>query len=448
MNKKAAGIDYLLPEGYDDPPPKFLKRGGMKNNYTPREEEIPQEPFYRHEKPKVLPTPRSASQDSSVYQHYGQHYGAQRRVPEPLEGRVPLRSQISAQKLGAPEHSRLETSSEEDQGETAEIPRKKKLSAIKLVRKEHPSLKKLREPSHPLENLVTLDQKEDRLPTVLREKLYRNDASLRSLLSQSHHHRDEDYFEQGLKRGPAPRHSHNHRHREEKDPTRNKKLKALHESAFDFSHRDDDHHHRGERATSASRQRKNKLSPIRNNPMGEESYRNFAQTISTLITNYSNPLGDYEPEMLISRFIEEIKSHHPILSKFSYRALKEIIQGCNILNIKNTEIYREKEHNEYSYVILYGEVFLKSKAFGFFKHCQIGDCVGEEALIDGNYTKQETAQVIDATALIEINQTFIDSFKEVIGEGYRGDYTLLLGMMRKSLTSKKGTKQRMILGKK
>ncbi len=106
-----------------------------------------------------------------------------------------------------------------------------------------------------------------------------------------------------------------------------------------------------------------------------------------MITNYSNPLGDCEPEVLVGRFIEEIKSHHPILSKFSYRALKEIIQGCNILNLKNTEIYREKEHNEYSYIILYGEVFLKNKAFGVFKHCQIGECVGEEALIDGNYTK-------------------------------------------------------------
>lgn len=109
--------------------------------------------------------------------------------------------------------------------------------------------------------------------------------------------------------------------------------------------------------------------------------------MSKLITNCQKGLNDADFEISIQELINEIKKNHPLLSKFSYVALKEIIKGCSIVNIKNQCLYKEKEHNEYAYIIIYGEVYLKSKTLGVFKQCSIGDSVGEEAVIDDIYTK-------------------------------------------------------------
>jgi len=205
----------------------------MRNNYTPRREEEEEErnqqrdsPFYRHERreksTKKLPTPRSISQDSSMYHHQYE----QRKGPGPLEGRVPLRNPAIAQrKKQTEEDSRFHEPEEEEEEEnqfgeeeeeeeemTREVPRKKKLAAVRVSRsrKEHPSLKKIKEMGPLRVDGRSLEQREDRLPTILREKLYKNDASLRSLLANQQH--DEYYDDAGSKRTLPVQNRHRNHH--------------------------------------------------------------------------------------------------------------------------------------------------------------------------------------------------------------------------------------------
>lgn len=223
IHRKSGGMEYELPESQQDiSPPKILKRGGMRNNYTPRREEDEernhQEPFYRHERRekshKKLPTPRSISQDSSMYHHQYE----QRKRPDPLEGRVPLRNPNIARKkqqieedsrLNEPEEEEGESQEEEEEEVTREVPRKKKLAAVRVSRKEHPSLKKIKEMGPLRVDGRSLEQREDRLPTILREKLYKNDASLRSLLSNQH---DDYYDDAGSKRTLPVQNRHRNHH--------------------------------------------------------------------------------------------------------------------------------------------------------------------------------------------------------------------------------------------
>lgn len=109
--------------------------------------------------------------------------------------------------------------------------------------------------------------------------------------------------------------------------------------------------------------------------------------MSKLIANCAKDLNDADFDIVIKEIIEEIKKYHPVLSKFSHVALKEILKGCTIVNIKNQCLYKEKEHNEFAYIIIYGEVYLKSKALGVFKQCSVGDTIAEEAVIEDLYTK-------------------------------------------------------------
>ena len=64
-----------------------------------------------------------------------------------------------------------------------------------------------------------------------------------------------------------------------------------------------------------------------------------------------------------------------------------MFKGCNIVTIKNQNLYNENETSEYCYLVLYGQVYLKTKGVGVYTECFAGDTLAEEALIENNFTK-------------------------------------------------------------
>jgi len=58
------------------------------------------------------------------------------------------------------------------------------------------------------------------------------------------------------------------------------------------------------------------------------------------------------------------------------------------------------------------------------------------------FCRQETAQVIEETALLEVNITFIHHLRDVLSAGFRSDYILFLGILRKNMNQKKVIRQR------
>ena len=55
--------------------------------------------------------------------------------------------------------------------------------------------------------------------------------------------------------------------------------------------------------------------------------------------------------------------------------------------------------------------------------------------------RSETAQIVEEAALLELSQPFLEKLKESLYAGYRSDYTLLLGILRKNLNQKRIAKQ-------
>lgn len=109
--------------------------------------------------------------------------------------------------------------------------------------------------------------------------------------------------------------------------------------------------------------------------------------MANLLAKCANVENNYDFDIVMENLIQELRKYHAILSKLSYKAVNEIMRTCSIINIKNQELYREKENNEFCYIILSGEVYLKSKVFGVFKRCLVGESVGEEAIIDNHFLK-------------------------------------------------------------
>jgi hypothetical protein len=63
-----------------------------------------------------------------------------------------------------------------------------------------------------------------------------------------------------------------------------------------------------------------------------------------------------------------------------------------------------------------------------------------------NSYRQETAQIITQTALLEINLGFLEKLRDSLAVGYRSDYTILLGILRKNMGQKKTIRQKITHG--
>ena len=87
-------------------------------------------------------------------------------------------------------------------------------------------------------------------------------------------------------------------------------------------------------------------------------------------------------ETKIDHLVAELKRDNDLFQKLSYRILKEIMKGCNIITLKNQYLYKENSQGESGYIVLYGQVYLKTRSLGVFAECYIGDSLAEEAIVE------------------------------------------------------------------
>jgi len=106
-----------------------------------------------------------------------------------------------------------------------------------------------------------------------------------------------------------------------------------------------------------------------------------------LVSKISSLLSSQDFDENIERLIKELKRENNLFQKISFRCLKEMLKGCNIVTIKNQNLYNENETNEYCYLVLYGQVYLKTKGIGVYTECFAGQTLAEEVLLENNFRK-------------------------------------------------------------
>ena len=110
------------------------------------------------------------------------------------------------------------------------------------------------------------------------------------------------------------------------------------------------------------------------------------EKISKLFNNLAL-LESEQKEASIQNFVDEIRIKNSIFIKLSYFSALEFLKNCDIIKIKNQSLYQQNEYNEFTYIVLYGRVFLKNIQVGIFKECIMGETLAEEAIIEHNFTK-------------------------------------------------------------
>jgi len=153
-----------------------------------------------------------------------------------------------------------------------------------------------------------------------------------------------------------------------------------------------------------------------------------------LISKISSIITSFDLEENLEHLIGELKKEHPIFQKLSYRCLKEMLRLCDFFTIRHQNLYTENENSEGCYILLYGHVFLKNKTLGVFTESFIGDTLAEEAILENNFTKKETAQVLEEAGFLEISGAFLDKLQH---SPLKEDYQGILSILKKNYKKKK-----------
>jgi hypothetical protein len=106
-----------------------------------------------------------------------------------------------------------------------------------------------------------------------------------------------------------------------------------------------------------------------------------------MLTNFASVRNTSDADIGVHNVVSEFRKYNPFFAKISHFTGMEILKNCNIIVLKNQNLYTEHEYNPNTYIIAYGAVYLKSKGLGLFKQCLLGESLGEESILDHNHNK-------------------------------------------------------------
>jgi hypothetical protein len=87
----------------------------------------------------------------------------------------------------------------------------------------------------------------------------------------------------------------------------------------------------------------------------------------------------------------ELRVYNNLFAKLSYFTGMDIINFSKMYVYDKVVLYKEGDESNYSFIILYGRVILKTKSLGVFRECLLGETLGEEILM---YNKKFDKDII------------------------------------------------------
>jgi len=102
----------------------------------------------------------------------------------------------------------------------------------------------------------------------------------------------------------------------------------------------------------------------------------------------------------------ELMRFHPFFNKLSYYAVKDFLQSCNLIKLRlNQLLYRQADQNLCVYIILFGKLVLHHRSWGGLGVLSMGNCVGEETMIERNNSrKKDAVYAASESYLLEFDQ--------------------------------------------
>ena len=117
----------------------------------------------------------------------------------------------------------------------------------------------------------------------------------------------------------------------------------------------------------------------------DQTFMNNNFLIQKKISNIPDNLGEKNQQYL-KDLAGELRRLHPLFQQISEQACQFLLQSTKILIYEKSHIYFEKDMDTpYSFVILYGSVYLRTEQNGVIMKCLMGETLAEENLIGNRF---------------------------------------------------------------